>query len=86
MLNENNELHNRNLHISGLWKKKILHGEVLDKDGNFYNENYRSAKAELNYICTEGYQVWHPVLTFFGFRYLKLEEYPQKPEPGHFKC
>lgn len=67
-------------------KIKILHGEVLDKEGNFYNENYRSAKAELNYICAEGYQVWHPVLTFFGFRYLKLEEYPQKPEPNHFKA
>ena len=55
---------------------KILHGEVLDKNGNFYNENYRSAKAELTYICREGKQTWKPTLTFFGFRYLKLEKYP----------
>lgn len=65
---------------------KILHGEVLDKNGNFYNANYRSAKAELNYICKEGQQRWHPILTFFGFRYLKLENYPQKPELHHFKA
>lgn len=31
----------------------ILHGEVLDAEGNFYNANYRSAKAEINYICSE---------------------------------
>ncbi|MCD7819218.1 MAG: family 78 glycoside hydrolase catalytic domain, partial [Lachnospiraceae bacterium] len=55
---------------------RILHGEVLDKDGNFYNANYRSAKSEINYICRDGYQVWHPMLTFFGFRYLKLAEFP----------
>lgn len=55
---------------------KILHGEVLDQQGNFYNENYRSAKAELVYTCKEGKQTWHPTLTFFGFRYLKLEEFP----------
>ena len=46
----------------------ILHGEVLDAEGNFYNANYRSAKAEINYICSEGTQTWHPALTCFGFR------------------
>ena len=33
---------------------RILHGEVLDQDGNFYNANYRTAKAEINYRCKEG--------------------------------
>lgn len=65
-------------------KVKILHGEVLDKNGNFYHDNYRSAKAELSYTCKEGQQIWHPGLTFFGFRYLKLEEFPLEPEPDHF--
>lgn len=55
---------------------RIQHGEVLDKDGNFYNENYRDAKAEILYICSEGRQTWHPALTFFGFRYIKLVEFP----------
>ncbi len=55
---------------------RILHGEVLDRNGNFYHANYRSAKAELLYICKDGRQSWHPQLTFFGFRYLKVEEFP----------
>ena len=62
----------------------ILHGEVLDKNGNFYNANYRSAKAELCYICKEGIQTWHPKLTFFGFRYLKLVDFPGTPRPEQF--
>lgn len=65
-------------------KIRILHGEVLDKHGNFYNANYRSAKAEINYICKEGVQTWHPILTFFGFRYLKLEEFPGEVKPEQF--
>lgn len=54
----------------------FLHGEVLDRDGNFYNANYRSAKAQVRYFCREGRQTWHPLLTFFGFRYIKLERFP----------
>ena len=52
------------------------HGEVLDKDGNFYNENYRSAKAVVRYVCKEGNQTYHPLLTFFGFRYIRLKQFP----------
>lgn len=65
---------------------RILHGEVLDREGNFYNENYRSAKAEINYICREGTQTWHPSLTFFGFRYIKLEEFPGNPAADQFSA
>lgn len=65
-------------------KVRILHGEVLDKHGNFYNANYRSAKAELHYICKDGKQTWHPRLTFFGFRYIKLVQFPIKPELSQF--
>lgn len=65
-------------------KIKIVHGEVLDQDGNFYNENYRSAKAEILYTCREGMQKWHPMLTFFGFRYIKLEEFPGEISPDQF--
>ena len=55
---------------------RFTHGEMLDADGNFYNANYRSAKAELCYRCREGRQTWHPRLTFFGFRYIKLLSWP----------
>ena len=30
---------------------RFTHGEVLDAEGNFYNENYRSAKASVCYTC-----------------------------------
>ena len=63
---------------------RIAHGEVLDKDGNFYNANYRSAKAELRYICKDGQQTWHPRLTFFGFRYLHLISWPGDAKPEDF--
>jgi len=63
---------------------RVLHGEMPDRDGNFYNENYRDAKAEFTYICKDGPQTWHARLTFFGFRYLKLAEYPVTPTPDQF--
>ena len=63
---------------------RILCGEVLDADGNFYNENYRSARSEMNYICKDGQQSWKAKLTFFGFRYLKLEKFPGTPSPEQF--
>lgn len=55
---------------------RLSHGEMLDKNGNFYNENYRSAKAELTYICRDGEQTYHPRLTFYGFRYVRVDEFP----------
>lgn len=57
-------------------KVSFVCGEVLDADGNFYNENYRGAKARLEYYCKDGFQTYKPHLTFFGFRYIKIEEYP----------
>ena len=53
----------------------ISHAEVLDSDGNFYNENYRSAKAKLEYTCRDGHQVYKPHFTFYGFQYIRLDEY-----------
>ncbi len=51
--------------------------EVLDKDGNFYTANYRSARSQLHYICREGHQSYKPRFTFFGFRYLRIDEAPE---------
>ena len=50
--------------------------EVLDKNGNFYTENYRSAKAKFDYICTDGHQVYKPKLCFWGFRYIRVDQFP----------
>ena len=67
-------------------KIHILHGEVLDKNGNFYNVNYRDAKAEIHYSCKDGLQTWHPHLTFFGFRYIKLAQFPGEVKPEQFQA
>ena len=55
---------------------ELSHAEVLDKHGNFYTENYRAAKAKFLYFCKEGFQTWHPKLTFFGFRYIRVDHFP----------
>ena len=60
------------------------HAEVQDKDGSWYNENYRSAKARAKYICRKGNQTWHPELTFFGFRYIRLLSWPGEAKPENF--
>lgn len=65
-------------------KVSFVCGEVLDADGNFYNENYREAEARLEYYCKDGFQTYKPRLTFFGFRYIKLEEYPCEVKCGNF--
>ncbi len=53
----------------------IDHAEILDHDGNFYNENYRSAKAEITYIGDGETHTWKPEFTFYGFRYIRLKEF-----------
>lgn len=52
------------------------HAEVLDRDGNFYTANYRSAKNENVYVCSGGDDIFKPSYTFQGFRYIRLTEYP----------
>ncbi len=58
--------------------------EVLDKDGNFYNENYRSARSAIRYICREGKQTYKPHFTFMGFRYIRLDKFPGEIDLNHF--
>ena len=55
---------------------KLSCAEVLDNDGNFYNENYRSARSEFVYTARDGFQTYKPKLTFFGFRYLRVDSFP----------
>jgi len=53
---------------------KISHTEVLDKAGNFYNENLRGAKAQNTYILKGGgEEYFEPQFTWQGFRYIKVE-------------
>jgi alpha-L-rhamnosidase len=55
----------------------LSHAEVLDKKGNFYTDNLRSAKAQDKYILKgDGEESYEPHFTWHGFRYLKVEGYP----------
>ncbi|VDG32072.1 alfa-l-rhamnosidase [Lactobacillus acidophilus NCFM] [Lactiplantibacillus mudanjiangensis] len=55
----------------------ISHAEVLDVDGNFYNANYRGAKSQLSYVTSAEVHTLKPKFTFFGFRYIRLDHYPE---------
>lgn len=65
-------------------KVSFSFGEILDKDGNFYNENYRKAKALYEYTCKDGVQTYKPNLTFYGFRYVRVDSYPTEIRPENF--
>lgn len=58
--------------------------EMLDRDGNFYTENYRDAKSTMQLICRDGLQTWQPALSFYGFRYIRVEGWPGTPDPQAF--
>ena len=58
--------------------------EVLDKDGNFYNENYRTAKCQYVYICKDGKQTFKPTLTFYGYRYIRVDSFPEPITADNF--
>lgn len=55
---------------------QLSFAEMMDKHGNFYNENYRTAKCQYVYICKEGRQMYKPNLTFYGFRYIRIDNFP----------
>ena len=62
----------------------ISHGETLDRDGNFYNANYRSADAQIKFICDGEEHIYKSALTFFGFRYIRLENWPDEIKKENF--
>lgn len=62
----------------------ISHGETLDRDGNFYNANYRSADAQIKFICDGEEHIYKSALTFFGFRYIRLENWPDEVKKENF--
>lgn len=52
--------------------------EILDKDGNVYTDNYRNAKCKYDYTCKDGKQSFKPIGTFYGWRYLRIDEFPHE--------
>ena len=74
------------LSAKGGERVEIKHAEVLDKDGNFYNANYRSAKSEIVYTAKAGEQTYKAKYTFFGFRYIKLIGWPEEVKAENFRA
>lgn len=54
-------------------KVTVHHGEVLDKNGDFYNENLRTAISRDVFICSGERDVFLPKFTYHGFRYIWIE-------------
>ena len=52
---------------------RLYHAEVLDKNGNFYIDNMRSAKVEIKVISDGNERTYKPHFSYQGFRYVKLE-------------
>jgi alpha-L-rhamnosidase len=59
---------------------RMQHAEVLDKKGNFYTANLRTAQQQDSYTLKgTGDEVYEPHFTFHGFRYVKVEGFPGTP-------
>lgn len=50
----------------------IRHAEVLNADGSLYTENLRKSNSCNTVIATGNPQVYEPLFTFHGFRYLEV--------------
>lgn len=55
----------------------LKHAEILDKNGNIYFGNLRTAKQEVTYYLKGGEEeIYVPRFTFQGFRYVKVIAFP----------
>lgn len=64
-------------------KVRLEFGEVL-QNGNFYNENYRSALGGLTYISDGVPDVVMPHFTYFGGRYVRVTGWEDEIDPDDF--
>lgn len=63
----------------------LRHAEVLDRAGNFYTENLRSAKQTIRYTASgQGVETYQPHFTFQGFRYVAVSGWPGELNPDDF--
>jgi alpha-L-rhamnosidase len=61
---------------------KLRHVEVLDKEGNVYTANLRSAEQTITYTLKGGgVESYEPHFTFQGFRYVQVDGYPGQLTP-----
>jgi len=66
-------------------KITISHAEVIDKAGNFYTDNLRTARSQDTYVLNgDGEETFEPQFTWQGFRYIKVDNYPGDLKPENF--
>ena len=55
-------------------KVTVEHSEIIDRDNNFDNRNYRTAEARVEYLLkgSDGEEHYRPIFTFQGFRYARI--------------
>ncbi|MED4954806.1 family 78 glycoside hydrolase catalytic domain [Paenibacillus macerans] len=68
----------------------LVHGETLDKNGNFTLSNLEHAGPvndfqEIHYILAgQEEEIYRPYFAIFGFRYVLLKNVPDKPKADQF--
>lgn len=58
-------------------------GEIL-QDGDFYNANYRGARAQFVYVSNGKKEEVRPHFTYFGFRYVRVKGWPTEVKGTDF--
>lgn len=65
---------------------RMEHSEVLDKDGNYYNNILGVNKEQTDfYVTKDGDQTYRPSFTYHGFRYVKITGWPGEPKLENFR-
>ena len=59
------------------------HGEIL-QNGNFYNDNYRTARAQMIYVSDGRQETVRAHFTYFGFRYVRVTGWPGEVKAEDF--
>ncbi len=62
------------------------HAEVLDSEGNFYKANLRTARQNISILCDGNTHTYKPSFTFQGFRYIRINEFPEEIKLENFKA
>lgn len=67
-------------------KVKLIHGERLDQDGNFFlpKQEKRSNYQSVTYTLKEGEQTFKPLFSYNGFQYVLLKNWPCEVVPDDF--
>ncbi len=58
-------------------------GEIL-QEGNFYRDNYRSARSQFVYTADGRTELVKPEFTYFGFRYVRVSGWGGEVDPKDF--